>query len=99
AAPPAELQAGDVERRVEHPLYAALVADSPAQLADALLTCIGLGGHRSRVVQPPRPQPARGGCVEEREPIAMAYTGRARVYAMAITVWKTSNQTSALQGP
>ena len=49
AATPAQPQAGDVERRVEHPLHAALVADSPAQLTDALLACIGLGGHPSSV--------------------------------------------------
>src|SRR5205807_6574227 len=29
----------------------ALVADTPAQLADALLACVGLGGHGKRVVQ------------------------------------------------
>jgi len=46
AAPARELQAGDVEGGVEHPLHAALVADSPAQLADALLACISLGGHQ-----------------------------------------------------
>ena len=47
AAPAGQLQAGDVEGRVEHPLHAALVADPPAQLADALLACISLGGHRA----------------------------------------------------
>jgi len=44
AAPARELQAGDVEGGIQHPLNAALVADSPAQLTDALLACVGLAG-------------------------------------------------------
>src|SRR5918992_1502751 len=47
AAPPAEPQAGDVEGRVEHALDAGLVADSLAELADAFLAGVGLGGHAS----------------------------------------------------
>ena len=42
---PLSSQAGDVERRLEHPLHAALVADPPAELADAFLAGVGLGGH------------------------------------------------------
>jgi hypothetical protein len=45
AAPPAEPQAGDVEGRVEHALDARLVADPLAELADAFLAGVGLGGH------------------------------------------------------
>ncbi len=45
AAAPGEPQAGDVERRVEHVLHAALIADPLAELADARLAGIGLGGH------------------------------------------------------
>ena len=45
AAPPGQLQAGDVERRLEHALHARLVADPLAELADALLAGVGLGGH------------------------------------------------------
>ena len=46
AAAARELQAGDVERRVEHPLDAGLVADALAQLADAVFPGIGLCWHR-----------------------------------------------------
>src|SRR5207248_3978737 len=49
AAPAGQLQAGDVEGRVEHPLDAALIADPPAQLTDALLACVSLCGHGSSV--------------------------------------------------
>ena len=42
----AEPQAGDVEGRLEHPAHAGLVADPPAELADALLAGVALGGHR-----------------------------------------------------
>ena len=49
AAAALQLQAGDVEGRGEHVRDAALVADSLAQLADALLACIGLGGHALQV--------------------------------------------------
>ena len=45
AAPPGQLQAGDVERRVEHVAHAGLVADPAAELADALLAGVGLGWH------------------------------------------------------
>jgi hypothetical protein len=46
-APPApQAQAGDVERGVEHVPHAGLVADPAAELADALLTGIGLCWHR-----------------------------------------------------
>ena len=45
AAPPGQLQAGDVERRLEHPLHAGLVAEPAAELADALLALIRGGRH------------------------------------------------------
>ena len=45
AAPALELQAGDVERRLQHVAHAGLVADPAAVLANALFTCIGLGRH------------------------------------------------------
>ncbi len=46
-APPApQPQAGDVERGVEHVPHAGLVADPATELADALLTGIGLSWHR-----------------------------------------------------
>src|ERR1019366_4762933 len=51
AAPAAEAQAGDVERRLEHVLHAGLVADPLAQLAYAFLAAIGLGGHAYRVLR------------------------------------------------
>ena len=70
AAPSAELQAGDVEGRVEHPLHAALVADSPAQLADALLACIGLGGHAFK-----------GSCSGGAAAAALSAAGRGRTRA------------------
>ena len=38
-------QAGDVEGGLEHPAHAGLVAESPAELADALLAWVALGGH------------------------------------------------------
>ncbi len=59
AAPAGELQAGDVEGGVEHPLHAALVADPPAQLADALLASVGLGGHGQRCSRAPAALAAR----------------------------------------
>ena len=46
APPPRELQARDVERRVEHVAHAGLVADPAAELADALLPGVGGGRHR-----------------------------------------------------
>ena len=46
AATALEPQAGDVERRLEHVLHAGLIADPLAELADALLAAVGLGGHR-----------------------------------------------------
>ena len=45
AAAPVEAQAGDVERRLEHPPHAGLVADPLAELADAFLAGKGLSGH------------------------------------------------------
>ena len=45
AAPAAEPQAGDVKRRLKHPLHAGLIADPLAQLAHAFLAFIGLGRH------------------------------------------------------
>ena len=42
---PVELQAGDVEGRLEHAAHARLVADPLAELADAVLAGVGLGGH------------------------------------------------------
>ena len=44
AAAPGQLQAGDVERRVEHVAHARLVADPAAVLADAFLAGVGLCG-------------------------------------------------------
>ena len=49
---PGELQAGDVERGVEHPLHAGLVADPLAELADAVLSGVGLSGHEPARVVP-----------------------------------------------
>ncbi len=49
AAASFEPQARDVEGRVEHALNAALIADPPAELADALLAGVGLCGHISIV--------------------------------------------------
>ena len=48
AAPALEPQAGDVERRLEHVPHAGLVADPLAELADAFLAEVGLGGHASK---------------------------------------------------
>ena len=45
AAAPLELQARDVERRVEHVPHAGLVADPAVELADALLPGVGGGRH------------------------------------------------------
>src|SRR3954447_5063367 len=45
AAPPAELEAGDVERRRQHVADAGLVADPAPELADALLPFVGGGRH------------------------------------------------------
>src|SRR5262249_61287572 len=45
AAPALQPQAGDVERRLEHPLDAFLVADALLQLAGALRADVGLGWH------------------------------------------------------
>ena len=45
AAPARELQARDVERRVEHVAHAGLVTDPAPVLADALFPCIGLSRH------------------------------------------------------
>ena len=45
AAPALQLQARDVERRVEHVPHAGLVADPAAELADALLPGVGGGRH------------------------------------------------------
>ena len=45
AAPPGQLEAGDVERGLEHPLDAGLVAQPAAELADALLALIRGGRH------------------------------------------------------
>ena len=46
-APPApQPQAGDVERGVEHVPHAGLIADPATELADALLTGVGLCWHR-----------------------------------------------------
>ena len=59
AAAPAQLQAGDVEGRLEHVAHAGLVADPAAELADALLAGVGvLAGMRprSRVDAPPTPR-------------------------------------------
>ena len=47
----AEPQAGDVERRLQHPADAALIADPPLVLADAFLARIGLGRHANRLVR------------------------------------------------
>src|SRR4051794_19799086 len=44
-APAAELQAGDVERRLEHVAHAGLVADPLAELADTLFPGVGLCRH------------------------------------------------------
>src|SRR5205823_14253732 len=41
----AQLQAGDVERRLEHVAHAGLVADPAAELTDALLPGIGCSWH------------------------------------------------------
>ena len=50
---PAQLQARDVERRVEHVAHAGLVADPAPELADAFLPGVGGGRHRPhRVVRP-----------------------------------------------
>src|SRR4051812_38699455 len=45
APAPAQLQAGDVEGRVQHVAHAGLVADPALELADALLPFIGGGRH------------------------------------------------------
>ena len=45
AAPAGQPQARDVERRLQHPLHARLVARALAELADALLAGVGLGRH------------------------------------------------------
>ena len=47
AAPAAQAQARNVERRLEHALNAGLIADPPAELADTFLAGVGLGRHRS----------------------------------------------------
>src|SRR5204863_4079417 len=59
AAPARQLQAGDVEGRLQHALRAAVVTDSPAQLAYALLAGVGLGGHAHRVVRGSARAPTR----------------------------------------
>ena len=45
AAAAGQLEAGDVERRVEHVAHAGLVADPAAELADAFFAGIGLSWH------------------------------------------------------
>ena len=45
AAAAGQLQAGDVERGLEHPGHAGLIADPLLQLTDAFLAAVGLGGH------------------------------------------------------
>src|SRR6185312_3500849 len=47
AAPPRQLEAGDVERRLEHVGHAALVAALEPVLADARRAGESLGGHPS----------------------------------------------------
>ena len=47
AAPTGQLQAGDVERRLEHPLHARLIADPAPELADALLALYAAAGMTS----------------------------------------------------
>jgi hypothetical protein len=45
---PGQFQAGDVEGRLQHVPHAGLIADPFTELADALLTGIGLGWHRPK---------------------------------------------------
>ena len=52
AAAAGELQAGDVERRLQHALHAGLIADPAPELTDAFLACIGLSWHPAYTVQP-----------------------------------------------
>ena len=54
AAPPAQLQAGDVEGRVQHVAHAGLVADPALELADALLPFIGGSRHLEQGRRPYR---------------------------------------------
>src|SRR4051794_28217422 len=60
AAPAGEPQARDVERGLEHALHARLIADPLAELADALLAGVGLGGHVNRGYRRPSGAPAIG---------------------------------------